>query len=266
MNRAAAAGSVIVTFALPDESRAFTRRLQQRRVVRSGGHLPLVLGECGGRPVAVVHTGIGDSDGCRQRLEFALRGAGGLIDGPPALVISSGYAGALQPGLAVGDLILGENFSAPSAAADAARLLSDWRLHPGLLTTQPRVAETAAAKSRLGAETGALAVDMETAWIAAACARAGVPALALRVISDASGQAFPAPGDILFDLARQRPRYVALPLWLLAHPAKIRPFARFVRGLGPAQDNLARALEHLLASLVLPLPSGQFSAMNDAPP
>ena len=266
MNSAAATGSVIVTFALPDESRAFTSRLGQRRVERSERHFPVVLGECSGRSVAVVHTGVGDSAGCRQRLEFALEGAGGLIGTPPVLVISSGYAGALQPGLAVGDLILGENLSTPSLVANAARLLSDRRLHQGALTTQPRIAETPAAKLKLAAETGALAVDMETGWIAAACARLGVPVLSLRVVSDASDQAFPAPGDVLFDLARQRPRYVALPLWLLAHPAKIRPFARFVRGLAPAQANLAQALEHLLAYLVLPLPNGQFSAMNDAPP
>jgi adenosylhomocysteine nucleosidase len=246
MNSAPAAGWVVVTFALPDESRAFTNRLRAREIVGSANRLPLVVGECGGRRVAVVHTGVGDSASCRQRLEFALEGGGGVV-GHPLMLISSGYAGALQPGTGVGDLILGRNFSDPALAADAARLLSDWRLRQGVLTTQPRVAETPAAKSRLAAATGAIAVDMETAWIAAACARAAVPMLSLRVVSDAADQAFPAPGDVLFDLARQRPRYVALPLWLLRHPGRIGPFARFVRGLGPAQANLARALEHFLA-------------------
>ena len=45
------------------------------------------------------------------------------------------------------------------------------------------------------------------------------------------------------------PRYVALPLWLALHPLRIAPFVRFVRGLAPAQANLARALVHLLANL-----------------
>jgi nucleoside phosphorylase len=265
MNSAPDRGCVVVTFALPDESRAFTKLLGLRRVVPSGGRLPLVLGECAGRRVAVVHTGVGDSASCRQRLDFALGGAGGAA-GRPVLLIGSGYAGALQAGPAVGDLILGRNFSDPALAADAARLLRDWRLHQGDLTTQPRVAETPAAKSTLAAQTGALAVDMETGWIAAACARAAIPMLALRVVSDSADQAFPAPGDILFDVARQRPRYAALPLWLLLHPRRIGPFARFVRGLAPAQASLARALEHLLAHLALPLPARQFSAMNDAPP
>ncbi len=248
MNRAPDAGCVLVTFALPDESRALAKRLVGKRAVAPAGRLPLFAGECAGRQVALVHTGVGDSAACRERLDFALRGADEGI-GKVALVVSSGYTGALQPGLAVGDLILGENLSNPGLAANAARLLAGWPLHSGALTTQPRVAETPAQKAALASETGALAVDMESGWIAAACAQAAIPMLCLRVVSDGSDQAFPAPGDILFDVARQRPRYVALPLWLLLHPRRIQPFVRFVRGLAPAQANLARALEHLLANL-----------------
>jgi hypothetical protein len=76
-----------------------------------------------------------------------------------------------------------------------------------------------------------------------------MPLLSLRAISDAADQAFPAPGAILFDQARQRPRYVALPLWLLTHPHRIPAFVRFVRGLSPAQERLASAIERLLAGL-----------------
>ena len=253
MNNAPDAGCVLVTFALPDESRAFTRRLRTRRIVGDPkSHLPLVLGECSGRQVAVAHTGVGDGSACRERLDLALQGAGGAFR-RPALVVSSGYAGALRPGIAVGDLILGVNFSAAALMTSANFLLRDWRLHRGALTTQPRVAETPAEKTRLAAASGALAVDMETGWIAAACAQASVPMLSLRVVSDAAEQAFPAPGDILFDVARQRPRYVALPLWLLLHPGRIAPFVRFVRGLAPAQATLARALEHLLCQVGAPL-------------
>jgi adenosylhomocysteine nucleosidase len=267
MNSAPDGGCVVVTFALPDESRAFAKRLRNRLTLASPAarHLPIVRGEIGSCRVALVHTGVGADAGCRARLDFALQGAGGTLD-RPLLLIGSGYAGALQPGLAVGDLILGRNFSDPALATETARLLSGRHCQPGTLTTQPRVAETAAAKTALAAATGALAVDMETGWIAAACARAGVPMLSLRVISDAADQGFPAPEEVLFDLARQRPRYVALPLWLLRHPARIPAFARFVRGLAPAQENLAGALEHLLSHLPLPLPVPPFSAMNAALP
>ena len=215
---------VLVTFAVPDESRAFVAASERG-------------------PVVVVHTGVGDSPDGRRRLDDVLQ------EDTPRLVVSAGYAGALRPDLRVGDLILGENFSDSGLLAAARPLLAKEPCHVGALTTQAVVAETAVAKSTLHTATGALAVDMETGWIAEACARAGVPLLALRVISDAAGQSFPVPNAVLFDAVRQRPRYVALPAWLLLHPWRIVPFAGFVRGLGPARMRLGRALGCLLAHL-----------------
>ena len=214
---------VVVTFALLDESRDFVAALPAR-------------------PITVFHTGVGDDPARRQRLRET------LARERPRMVISAGYAGGLQMALRVGDLILGVNFSAPTLLTIARAALADESPHVGTLLTRTTVAETAAEKSALGLATGALAVDMETAWIAEACAEAAIPLLSLRVISDAVTQSFPVPGHILFDAARQRPRYVALPLWLLAHPARIVPFAAFVRGLGPARARLAHALCRLLST------------------
>ncbi len=215
---------VVVTFAVPDESRAFA-------AVSDRG------------PVLTMHTGVGNSPGGRRRL-------GDVLDeDEPRLVISAGYAGALRPDLRVGDLVLGENFSDPGLLAAARTLLADEPCHVGQFLTQNAVAETAAAKAALHTATGALAVDMETEWIAKACARSGVPLLALRVISDAAGQSFPVPNAVLFDAVRQRPRYAALPAWLLLHPWRIVPFVRFVRGLGPARTRLGRALTRLVGHL-----------------
>lgn len=215
---------VVVTFAVPDESRTFIAASERD-------------------PVVVVHTGVGDTAAGRRRLEDVLEGDA------PRLVISAGYAGALRPDIRVGDLVLGENFSDAGLVAAARGLLAGEPCHVGGLTTQRVVAEAAAAKSALHAATGALAVDMETAWIAEACGRAGVPMLALRVVSDAAGQSFPVPNAVLFDVVRQRPRYVALPVWLMLHPWRIAPFVGFVRGLGPARRRLGRALACLLAGL-----------------
>ncbi len=239
-------GPVVVTFALPDESRVFTRSLTG--VVATPAtrppSLPTITGVCAGEPVIVVHTGVGDTLAGRERLGGAMARAGNV-----RALLSAGYAGGLAPDLRVGDLVLGENFSAPRLAELARGLLRGQPLHAGTLVSQHAVATTAAAKSALAAGTGALAVDMETGWIADRCASAGVPLLSLRVISDAASQDFPVPGHILFDAARQRPRYVALPAWLLAHPGRIRPFAAFVRGLGPARARLAHALQRLIGPL-----------------
>lgn len=237
----------VVTFALPDEGSAFTRRLKNPR--RDRAHLAPITGELGEWTVTAAFTGVGAAAECRVRLEAAL----GSPDDRPELVISSGFAGALQSGIGVGDLVLGENFSDPALTENAARVCARGSgLRRGALTTQPAVAETAAAKTALGAATGALAVDMETAWIAEACVRAGLPMLSLRVISDAADQPFPAPGAILFDVARQRPRYVRLPLWLATHPWRVAPFVRFVRGLAPARAALADAICMTLAAVAQP--------------
>lgn len=154
-----------------------------------------------------------------------------------------------SPKLRVGNLVLGQNHSDPGLLNVARLLLENERPHLGTLLTQTAALETVAGKAALHAATGALAVDMETAWIAGVCAGAGVPLLSLRVISDAAAQSFPVPGHVLFDAARQRPRYVALPLWLLSHPSQIPPFAAFVRGLAPARVRLTRALEHLVSHI-----------------
>lgn len=248
MNEFAAPGGVVlVTFALPDESRDFTAALAGRVV--TGRHLPVVSGTLDGRRVVVVHTGVGDESGGRQRLQAGWQAARALAEGqPPRWVVSAGYAGGLGPDLRVGDLVVGANHSEPALAARARRILDD-APRVGLLHTQKTVAETAAEKRALHAATGALAVDMETAWIAAACAAAGVPLLSLRVVSDAAGFSFPVPGRILFDAVRQRPRYLALPLWLAAHPSHVAPFVRFVRGLPPARARLTRSLCRLVAAL-----------------
>ena len=142
--------------------------------------------------------------------------------GKPRLVISAGYAGALQPGQAVGDLVLGENYSSPALRREALLHLVGERVRIGALLTESVAIENAAAKKALHDATGALAVDMETAWIARVCAAATVPLLSLRVISDAADQDFPVPGRVLYDSVRQRPRYLVLPVWMALHPWRDR--------------------------------------------
>ena len=240
------AGGVLVTFALPDESRDFTTLLTGRQTI--GRHLPLVSGRLGGRPVVVVHTGVGDETGGRERLRAGWEAAGRIGDGQsPVWVVSAGYAGGLRPDLRVGDLVLGENHSSFSLVFQARTALAEFAPAVAALRTEKTVADTAAAKQALHAGTGAAAVDMETAWIAAECADRAVPLLSLRVISDPADLSLPVPGHVLFDAVCQRPRYLALPLYLLAHPGRIAPLIHFVNGLGPARARLTRALRQLLA-------------------
>ncbi len=189
---------IALTFALPDESRDLLARLEGRAAAAlpsQPAHLPMVSGRFAGTGITVAHTGVGAAPACRARVAEVLARA------RPAMLIASGYAGALDPALQVGDLVLGENVSDPALMPAARAALAADGVRVGTLLTHPRTVETAADKAALRAATGALAVDMETGWIAEACRAAGVPLLALRVISDDAHTDFPVPAGILFDPA-----------------------------------------------------------------
>jgi adenosylhomocysteine nucleosidase len=110
------------------------------------------------------------------------------------------------------------------------------------------VLETPEAKAEYARETGALAVDMESATVAAFFREKGVPFLALRAISDAASEPLPVPSSVWFDPREQRPRPWALIRFLLRHPRRIGPFVRFVLTIGRARRTLTAALLDLLAS------------------
>ena len=231
---------VAVTFALPQESRDFRHALRHATAVGAAPQT-LLLGNIGLEEVLTGHTGVGPA--------AAAEGIAALLAyHRPRLLISTGFAGGLDPRLATGDLLIATNFSAPALVAQSRALLGGGaHAFFGALTSQPHPAETVAEKSALAATTGALGVDMETASIAAACARAGVPLLAVRAFSDSALEPLPVPFAEWFDLAGQRPRPLSLVKFLARHPAQISPFARFVRGLTPARRTFTRFITDFIA-------------------
>jgi adenosylhomocysteine nucleosidase len=213
---------IAVTFALPGESRDFRRLLSHQ-----------------GHEVAVLHTGVGEKI-CRSRL-------GPWLDAQPFdLLISSGFAGGVDPSLGVGDLLLAENFSDPQLVTQARALLVG---QVARLVTADRVVESATERQRLAQENNAAAVDMETEWIARACAERKLPMLSLRVISDTASAPFPAPPEVLFDLERQRTDASKLATHLFRHPSAVVRLIRFARQIATARANLGAALYELIATL-----------------
>ena len=107
------------------------------------------------------------------------------------LIVSAGACGALAPDLASGDLVV------PEVVVDGAG--GRWPAAPlrrvaaaGTLLTVVDVVETAAEKSRLWLQTGARAVDMESAHILAWAAAHGVPGAVIRGVSDGAERGVPA--------------------------------------------------------------------------
>ena len=215
---------IVVTFALPHESHDLRRALRSAKVP----------GEIAGQPVLLAHTGIGTAaaEECVRTL---------LAEHRPRWLLSAGYAGALDPALAHGELFLATNFTAPE-------LLARSTARRGMLTTQNTAAETPLEKTALARTTGAQAVDMETSAIARVCAERGIPMLALRAISDTASAQIPVPLTTSYDLTRQRPRVIALLAFLARNPSRILPFTRFVRGLTPARAALTAAIVGIIES------------------
>lgn len=108
----------------------------------------------------------------------------------PELVVSAGACGGLAPELATGDLVVPEVV----IAADGARHPTD-ALAPlsraGTLLTVPDAIATPEAKARLWIETGARAVDMESAVILAWARARSLSAAVVRGVSDTARQGVP---------------------------------------------------------------------------
>jgi nucleoside phosphorylase len=161
-------------------------------------------------------------------------------------LISAGFAGALDEELQIGNLLLSENFSSPELLASPHLDFAGAGLFLGKLATVPGVINSKSERDRLAAESGSAAVDMETEFIAAACAAHAVPMLSLRVMSDTPSEPFPAPPNVLFDLEKQKTNFARLALYLVTHPGALMRLNAFRQRVARARQSLTSALDKLL--------------------
>jgi nucleoside phosphorylase len=226
---------IAVTFALPAESSAFVRSLEQRE--RSGF---LVKGSIAGKEIIILHTGVGSLK-CEERLmEFLLRNK-------PNVIVSTGFCGGTSDELKPCDLIIAENFSDKTLVKRAREILDE--VVTGKIFSADRVIDPAADRYGIGREHGALAIDMETATIARLSADSAVPMLALRVISDSPAAPFPAPPEVLFDVETQRTKLTSLFTHLARNPKAVAQLADFSKRITLVKTKLADALCTLVREL-----------------
>jgi adenosylhomocysteine nucleosidase len=105
-------------------------------------------------------------------------------------VITTGYCGGLDPSLKVGDIVIAEQIL--DSASGEQFLCDQMPGHPGrgLVLSQDRIANNADEKRQLFLKTGACAVEMEAAGVAARSKRAGLPFRCIKVISDVATESF----------------------------------------------------------------------------
>ncbi len=239
---AAAIIMIAVTFALPAESSEFLKRLGNRsRTDRNGN--PTIRGTIGDREIEVLHTGVGEKV-CRQRLAKFLK------DQRFDCLISTGFAGALNDELQVGDLFLAKNFSTIELS-EAGSSISSLRIRAADLLSVPAMIHSSGERTEIARRSGAAAVDMETEFIARACAEHGIALLSLRVITDTPTQRFPAPPGVLFDIQEQRTNTAMLAKFLVAHPTRGLALVQFARRITRARTTLTNALVEIVRTIEL---------------
>ena len=189
--------------ALHEEARGILKAGRWRRV-ESPASPAAYEGEIGGGGAVLAVSGVG-----RDLAERAVREV--LEERRPGAVLSLGFAGGLAAGQRVGDLVVARDLApAPGASngpgepldpdqsliGEAVRVLESLGLRHqvGGIVTASQIVSGADEKRRLGARTGALAVEEESFWIGAACRDRGVPFLAVRSIVDPVER--PLPGFV----------------------------------------------------------------------
>ena len=164
----------------------------------------------------------------------------------PDLVVSAGACGGLAPELAIGDLVVPELV----LSSDGLRQPTDPTdplSRAGTLLTVREVVGTPEAKARLWIETGAQAVDMESAEIVGWARARALPVAVVRGVSDTARQAVPA------DLASMvepggRIRTTRALRAVLSRPRALADALALGRGAAAALTTVAAALAKLARS------------------
>jgi adenosylhomocysteine nucleosidase len=137
--------------------------------------------------------------------EVAIRAVSGAKQSSSQLeaVVSTGYAGALDPKLQIGDIVVATQvldsqtqeiyLCAPLQSRDREGALSLANLNgffSGIVLSQNRIATNIEEKGQLFRQTGACCVEMEAAGVALRAKRAGLPFYCIKVVSDTANESF----------------------------------------------------------------------------
>lgn len=133
-----------------------------------------------GEKVPVFYTGIG-----RVNAEKAVREY--LKNHTPGLLLTCGFAGGLEPGLSIGDVI----FEVSPVAPGMQEKLVAAGAKPAKIFCADRIASTAVEKKKLREQTSADAAEMESGAVQAVCRELSIPCATVRVISDAANEDLP---------------------------------------------------------------------------
>lgn len=166
-----------------------------------------------------------------------------LAGGAPKVVLTCGFAGALDPALKLGDIVFDADDGFPLASA-----LRAAGAKPGRFHCSDRVATTPTEKAQLRATSGADVVEMESSVIRSICRERGIPSATVRVISDAADESLPLDFNALMTADYQM-HFGRLAWQLVRNPGKIPELMRFQKRVSFAAQRLAETLVKVLVTV-----------------
>jgi len=158
----------------------------------------------------------------RMAAETALERCGGR-----AVLLSTGFCGALDPGLRTADIVVArEVIGEGGARRYPARIPAAPSIfRQGVVWSQDRVAVTPADKQALRV-LGADAVEMEAAAVAEEAARRNAPFYCIRAVSDAASESLPLDFNRFRDAAGRFAKW-RITTAAVMHPSCLIPLLRF---------------------------------------
>jgi adenosylhomocysteine nucleosidase len=212
--------SVLVCFALKEEAAPFRK---------------IAAGKSG---VDILLVGIG-----RQNAERSVREYLGA--NKPELVFTAGFGGGLNSDLKIGDVVFEKgNEPEPPYVRCYAKLVAAGA-KPVNFFCADSIATTVAEKKRLRHETGADAVEMESAAIHAVCKGLDIPCITVRAISDTADEDLPLDFNLLAKPDRSLD-FGKLALAIAKSPGKIGALMELQKKTSLAAGRLAAVLGKLI--------------------
>lgn len=229
-----ASRSLLIFFAVPEEARPFIRHW----VRTTGGtacripHPGLASWRLGTMEVHVTGMGRNNAGRVGRSVLDALGEAGA--------VITSGFAGGLDPDLPCGQVLVD---------GDPGLLLAERLVQSGARRGRfheaTRVAVTPDDKARLRRETGVEAVEMESTTLRTLARERQIPSATVRVISDAAGDRLPLDFNALMT-SGDRLDFKRLIWTVLRSPQSVPRLMAFQKTVRGAADELARVMVEAL--------------------
>jgi adenosylhomocysteine nucleosidase len=207
------------------------------------------VGEWQGVPIILVRSGMGRDRARRALVEVAERFS-------LEHVYSIGYAGALNPALEVGDLVVADKVieidsSQPdenmkSYSLDKEIFNTTAAARQRILLTVDRVVSTPKEKKLLREKYSAVAVDMETSSLAAEAQARNIPFISVRAITDTADQELIDCSRLVAedgDVSKLKAGW-----HILTHPGDLKGMIDLGKHAKLATANLTEFLEKLMVS------------------